>query len=70
MLPIVAESPPPTAWICCFCSAVTARMVCRSKAGQLRLEFVQALHGIIPALFECRCYQAIARIDRFITSLR
>ena len=39
------------------------------EVGQLRLEVVQALHGIVPALLECRRDQTIARIDCFIASL-
>jgi hypothetical protein len=38
------------------------------EGSQLCFELLQALHGIVPALFKCRCYQTITRINRFITS--
>ena len=36
--------------ICRFCSAVTARMVLSFEGRQLGFEFLQALHGVVPAL--------------------
>ena len=46
--------------ICRFCSAVTARMVCRSNTASSASSSCRHPHGVVPALFEgrhayCRC---------------
>ena len=37
------------------------------EGGQFGFEIVQALHGVVPTRFECRCDQSVAGIDRLVT---
>ena len=61
----------PASWrICRFCSVGHGEQGLSFEGCQLSLEFLQALHGVVPALFEGRRDEAIGGIDGFVSAFR